>query len=72
MIQLVNKKPANNGLSPLQVDMKLENVARVKAQDLVKNGYFSHTSPIYGSPFQMMKSFGSRKSCPELDSCRRT
>ena len=21
-------------------------------------GYFSHTSPTYGSPFQMMKSFG--------------
>ena len=22
------------------------------------NGYFSHTSPTYGSPFDMMKSFG--------------
>ena len=22
------------------------------------NNYFSHTSPTYGSPFQMMKSFG--------------
>ncbi|MED4779045.1 peptidoglycan-binding protein [Brevibacillus choshinensis] len=58
MIQLLNKERANNGLSPLQVDMKLENVARVKAQDLVKNNYFNHNSPTYGTPFQMMKSFG--------------
>lgn len=58
MIQLVNQERANLGLSPLQVDMKLENVARVKAQDMVKNGYFNHTSPTYGSPFQMMKIFG--------------
>ena len=29
-------------------------------------GYFSHTSPTYGSPFQMMKSFGiSYKSAGE-------
>lgn len=58
MIQLLNKERANNGMSPLQVDMKLENVARVKAQDLVKNNYFNHNSPTYGTPFQMMKSFG--------------
>jgi uncharacterized protein YkwD len=58
MIQLLNKERADKGLSPLQVDMKLENVARVKAQDMVKNGYFNHNSPTYGTPFQMMKSFG--------------
>ena len=23
-----------------------------------KNGYFSHTSPTYGSPFDMMRDFG--------------
>lgn len=58
MIQLVNQERENLGLSPLHVDMKLEKVARVKVQDMVKNSYFSHTSPTYGSPFQMMKSFG--------------
>ena len=58
MIELVNKERANRGLSPLQVDMKLEDVARTKAQDMVNNHYFSHNSPTYGSPFQMMKSFG--------------
>ena len=31
-----------------------------------KNNYFSHTSPVYGTPFQMMKNFGiSYKSAGE-------
>ena len=37
---------------------KLQKVAKIKAQDLVDNNYFSHNSPTYGSPFDMMKSFG--------------
>ncbi len=36
----------------------MQNIARIKAQDMVDSNYFSHTSPIYGSPFNMMKSFG--------------
>ena len=32
-------------------------MARIKAQDMVDNNYFSHNSPIYGSPFDMLKSF---------------
>ena len=58
MVQLVNKERANSGLAPYQVDMQLVKVARVKAQEMVDKGYFSHTSPTYGSPFQMMESFG--------------
>ena len=46
------------GLQALIVDDELQNVARVKAQDMVENNYFSHTSPTYGSPFDMMKNFG--------------
>jgi len=33
-------------------------MARVKAEDMRDNNYFSHTSPTYGSPFDMMKQFG--------------
>ncbi|MDD3297646.1 MAG: CAP domain-containing protein, partial [Firmicutes bacterium] len=33
-------------------------VARIKSEDMRTNNYFSHTSPTYGSPFQMMKDFG--------------
>lgn len=58
MVQLVNQARADQGLSPLQVDMKLEQAARTKAEDMIKSGYFSHTSPTYGSPFDMMKAFG--------------
>ena len=42
----------------MQIDNELQNVARIKANDMVDNNYFSHTSPTYGSPFDMIKSFG--------------
>jgi len=29
----------------------------LKAKDLVENNYFSHESPTYGSPFDMMRQF---------------
>ena len=38
--------------------MTLVKVARLKAQDMINKGYFSHTSPTYGSPFDMMKKYG--------------
>ena len=47
----------NNGLAALKNDSEVQRVARIKAQDMVDNNYFSHTSPTYGSPFDMLKSF---------------
>lgn len=58
VFDLINVKRTAAGLSALKVDAELQNVARAKAEDMVKNNYFSHTSPTYGSPFDMMKSFG--------------
>lgn len=58
VFDLINAKRVANGLSALKIDDELQNVARIKAQDMVDNNYFSHTSPIYGSPFDMIKSFG--------------
>lgn len=58
MVNLVNQARSQNNLPPLTVDMQLANVARTKAQDMIDNNYFSHNSPKYGSPFDMMKSFG--------------
>jgi len=55
---LVNQQRINNGLSALKVDAELQRVARIKAQDMVNNNYFDHTSPTYGTPFNMMKNFG--------------
>jgi uncharacterized protein YkwD len=36
----------------------LNKVAETKSQDMVNKGYFSHESPTYGSPFEMLKQFG--------------
>lgn len=62
VIELVNKERVARGLAPLKYDSQLGYVARVKSQDMVNSGYFSHTSPTYGSPFQMMEKFGLRFS----------
>lgn len=58
MLDLVNQARAQNNLPALKVDMELTNVARIKSQDMIDNNYFSHNSPTYGSPFDMMKDFG--------------
>ena len=58
VFDLINAKRTAARLSALKVDAELQNVARAKAEDMVKNNYFSHTSPTYGSPFDMTKSFG--------------
>ena len=58
VVRLVNEIRAKNGLRELTYDWELSRVARIKSEDMRDNKYFSHTSPVYGSPFQMMKSFG--------------
>lgn len=55
---LVNAERAKYGLAALTLDETLCGYARVKSQDMHDQGYFSHTSPTYGSPFDMMRSFG--------------
>lgn len=55
---LVNQERAKAGLAPLQMDESLNKVAQAKAADMAQNKYFSHNSPTYGSPFDMMKQFG--------------
>jgi len=58
MINLVNQERQKAGVAPLKIDNELSRVARIKSEDMMTNGYFSHTSPTYGSPFQMMRTFG--------------
>ena len=60
VIRLINDIRRENGLSELTANVELSRVARIKAQDMHDLGYFSHTSPTYGSPFDMMKAFGIR------------
>lgn len=58
MLELVNAERTKAGLKPLIWDAELARVATIKAKDMVDNNYFSHTSPTYGSPFDMMRNFG--------------
>jgi len=62
VIELVNQERAKHGLILLKENTKASEVARYKCQDMINKNYFSHTSPTYGSPFQMMESFGLRFS----------
>ena len=58
VIRLVNELRVQNGLGTLAANEALSQVARYKSQDMAVNRYFSHESPTYGSPFQMMQTFG--------------
>lgn len=58
VVELTNKERAKNGLPALTLDTGLSKVAKAKSQDMSANNYFAHTSPTYGSPFDMMKQFG--------------
>ncbi|WP_163582718.1 SafA/ExsA family spore coat assembly protein [Gracilibacillus saliphilus] len=57
VIQYTNQEREKYGLSPLRPDWQLSRVARYKSQDMQQNNYFSHQSPTYGSPFNMMSDF---------------
>lgn len=58
VINLTNQERAKYGLPPLKANWELSRVARYKSRDMRDTGYFSHTSPVYGSPFTMIKNFG--------------
>lgn len=58
VLMLINDARLQNGLPPLEIDDLLDSVAKNKAKDMVKNNYFSHNSPTYGTPFEMMQNAG--------------
>lgn len=58
VIRLVNEIRVANGQKALSYDWELSRVARFKSQDMKDNRYFAHNSPVYGTPFQMIKNFG--------------
>ncbi|MCM3569831.1 CAP domain-containing protein [Neobacillus mesonae] len=58
VVDLTNQERAKNGLRDLKVDVELSKMAHEKSRDMSANGYFDHTSPTYGSPFDMMKQYG--------------
>lgn len=56
ILQLVNAERSKNGAKSLSASSDCAKLARMKSQDMVDNNYFSHQSPTYGSPFDMLKS----------------
>ena len=51
LIELVNNERIANGLKPLKINDKLSQAAEGKAQDMLINSYFAHTSPTGTTPW---------------------
>ena len=58
VVRLVNVERARAGLPPLTENWEVSRTARFKSQDFINRNYFAHNSPTYGTPFQMLNSFG--------------
>ncbi|MBM6617020.1 CAP domain-containing protein [Bacillus suaedaesalsae] len=58
VVDLTNRERSNNGLPPIAADVELQKAAQMKSDDMATNNYFSHTSPTYGSPFDMLRNLG--------------
>lgn len=56
-IDLVNKQRQQLGTKELIHDANLSAIAEAKAQDMVKNNYFDHKSPTYGTVDKMLNTF---------------
>lgn len=55
ILQLVNEERSKAGVKVLISSGDCTKLARMKSQDMADNNYFSHQSPTYGSPFDMLK-----------------
>jgi len=60
MLDLVNQERVAAGLSPLQADPELTEVARKHSADMFARGYFAHDTPEGLSPFDRMKAANVR------------
>lgn len=58
MLELVNEERVNAGLQPLQIDPELVVVGRAHSVEMFEEGYFSHESPITGSPYDRLAAAG--------------
>lgn len=56
VLNLINEYRRENGLNELKPANRLQDVADLKANDLVENNYFSHVSENLGTPFEMLES----------------
>lgn len=59
MLQLVNAERVKQGLRPLVADETLREIARRHSGEMFRLGYFSHTSPVEGTPSDRMRRGGA-------------
>lgn len=55
LADLTNQDRNNSGVSRLTWNTTLENAAKLKAEDMLKNSYFAHTSPSGVTPWHWLK-----------------
>ena len=58
LVDLVNEERTRRGIKSLVLDERLVSVARAHSQEMFTLKYFSHESPVSGSPFDRLKSAG--------------
>jgi uncharacterized protein YkwD len=58
LFDLVNEERVQRGLSALAWDERLVPVARAHSEEMFELKYFSHESPVTGSPFDRLKTAG--------------
>lgn len=58
VVRLVNIERTRANRPALVESNELSNVARMKSEDFINNNYFAHNSSTYGTPFDMLRSFG--------------
>ncbi len=63
LMTLVNDIRTRHNVNAVQYSSSLSKVAQDKAEDMVKNTYFSHQSDLYGSPFEMMRAYRITFTC---------
>ena len=57
LLTLINAERQSHGAQPLVLSAELSVVAYDKASDMAQGGYFSHTSPTYGTPYDMLDAY---------------
>ncbi len=58
LVALANEERAAHGIAPLELDPRLVPVARAHASEMFRLRYFSHASPLTGSPFERLAAAG--------------
>lgn len=57
ILNAINEEREKKKIKKLTLDNKLSDIAKVKAQDIIDNNYFSHESEKLGTPFDMLNKY---------------